>query len=190
MTPLTPFTETGTLVSFAVVTSIASLKVSTTAPPTDTLLAPFAGLTVNTDGVVVFALGELPVVKLLVNGTTAFPDWSVNPLAATEYDVFAASRLDGTNVNVVPAIFRVAVPGTAVPPADRIIELLFTLATSTCVLTVRSTRGLTGTLFAPLGGLDDVIVGPEPSFATPVEKLEPEFHMRLPSMSLIPLAVM
>lgn len=158
--------------------------------PTDTLLAPFAGLTVSTDGVVVFAVGELPVVKLLINGTTAFPDWSVNPLAATPYDVFVASRLDGTKLNVVPALLRVVVPGTVVPPVDRTIELLFTLATSTWALTVKSTRGLTGTLFAPFGGLDDVIVGPEPSAATPVEKLEPEFHIRLPSMSLMPLAVM
>jgi len=53
--------------------SIASLKVKTIGLFTETALAPFSGLTLTTVGSVVFGAPDVPVVKLLVNGTTAFP---------------------------------------------------------------------------------------------------------------------
>jgi hypothetical protein len=68
-----PLTEMGTVVSFTVVTSTASLNVKTIGLFADTALAPFTGLTVTTVGAVVLATPEVPVVKLLVNGTTVFP---------------------------------------------------------------------------------------------------------------------
>ena len=59
--------------SFTVVASTASLNVNTIGLLTETAVAPFIGLTLTTVGAVVFATAEVPVVKLLVNGTTAFP---------------------------------------------------------------------------------------------------------------------
>jgi hypothetical protein len=50
---------------------------------TDTSVAPFAGLTETTEGPVVTATPDVPVVKLLVNGMTAFPAKSLKPLTPT-----------------------------------------------------------------------------------------------------------
>ncbi len=62
---------------------MASLNVSTMLLFTATPVAPFAGLTLTTVGRVVLATPDAPVVNVLVDGTTAFPAWSVKPLTAT-----------------------------------------------------------------------------------------------------------
>jgi len=51
---------------------------------TDTPVAPLAGFALITDGCVVLAVPEVPVVKLLLNGTITFPAWSVAPLMLSE----------------------------------------------------------------------------------------------------------
>jgi hypothetical protein len=58
---------------FTVVRSIGSLKVSTIVLPTVMPLAPFEGLTVDTEGRVVFCVPDVPVVKVLVNVVSTFP---------------------------------------------------------------------------------------------------------------------
>ncbi len=62
-----------TLELFTVEPSMASLKVRTIGVPTDTPVAPFVGLTLATEGFVVSAVLDAPVVKLAVNGTNVFP---------------------------------------------------------------------------------------------------------------------
>jgi hypothetical protein len=82
-TPLYPPTEIGTVELFTVVMSMTSLKVSTTVLFTETLVAPFAGLTLTTEGPVVLAVPELTVVNAVVNGTITLPASSVSPLTVT-----------------------------------------------------------------------------------------------------------
>ena len=71
------------LLLFRLAGSTASLNVRTTLLFTATPVAPLLGLTLTTEGVVVLAELEVPVVKELVNGVTALPAWSVKPLTAT-----------------------------------------------------------------------------------------------------------
>jgi hypothetical protein len=59
------------------------LNVNTIGLLTETEFAPNTGLTLTTLGVVVFAIPDVPVMKVLVNGITEFPAWSVNPLTVT-----------------------------------------------------------------------------------------------------------
>jgi len=58
---------------FTVLKSIGSLKVSIIVLVTATPVAALAGLTLTTDGFVVFAVPELPVEKLLVKVVIGLP---------------------------------------------------------------------------------------------------------------------
>jgi hypothetical protein len=71
--------DTGTVMLFTVLGSRFLLNVNTTVLFTATAVAPLAGLTETTAGAVVSATPDVPVVKLLVKGTTLFPAWSVKP---------------------------------------------------------------------------------------------------------------
>src|SRR6267154_5124807 len=100
----------GTVLLFTVVGSTILLKVKTTLLLTATPVAPFVGLTVATVGRVVSATPEVPVVKLLVNGTTAFPAWSTRPDTFTVYVVLTArdrksTRLNSSHPSISYAVF-------------------------------------------------------------------------------------
>jgi hypothetical protein len=162
------------------------LNVNTIALLTATALAWFAGLTLTTAGVVVFATPDVPVVKVLVKGTTAFPAWSVNPLAVTVYAVLLASRPAGMKLSVVPLLFKLTVPATVVPADDTTTALLPTLGALSGALIVKSMRTLAGTFVAPFSGLTSSTVGPDVLVATPVVKFDPKDDNGCPSTSAIP----
>jgi hypothetical protein len=185
-TPLKPFTEIGTVTLFTEVGSIASLKVSTIGLFTETEVAEFIGLTLTTVGSVVFGAPDVPVVKLLVNGTTAFPDWSINPLAVTLYVVLTASKFVGTNATKVPLLLTLIVPGTEMPPEATTTALLPTLGALNGALISKSTRTFAGTLFVPFAGLTIRTVGADVLLAEPVVKLELKLERAWPSISVMP----
>jgi hypothetical protein len=136
-----------------------------------TPVAPFPGTTVVTVGCVVLATPDVPVVNVLVNGTTVFPAWSVNPLAVTVYVVLTASKLLAVNVSVVRSLLTLIVPVTGTPPADTVTALLPTLAKLTGALTTTTACAFTGTLLAPFGGLTCTTVGALVAAPNPVLKL-------------------
>jgi hypothetical protein len=73
----TPLNELEVSVIFELLTvekSIPSLNVNVIEAFTDTPVAPFVGLTETTEGFVVSAVPELPVVNVVVRGVIAFPD--------------------------------------------------------------------------------------------------------------------
>src|SRR5690348_4700651 len=131
---------------FTVFGFTASLNVSTTGLFTATPVAPFAGLTEVTTGPVVTA--TVPVVKLLLNGDTVFPAWSVNPDTVTVYTVLTASGFVGVKVSVTRSWLRLTVPPAGCPPALTTIALLPTLTGSTGALTATTTCAFTGTPLA------------------------------------------
>src|SRR6267154_3923253 len=162
----------GTVLLFTVVGSTILLKVKTTLLLTATPVAPFVGLTVATVGRVVSATPEVPVAKLLVNGTTAFPAWSTRPDTFTVYVVLTASKLLGVKISVVLSLLTMIAPATCVPPADTVIALLPTLVTLTAALRTTSTRAFTGTPVAPVGGTTVRTVGRLVDGPVPVVKKE------------------
>jgi len=100
--------------------------------------------------------------------------------------VLAANRFVGTNVKIVPALFKVTAPGTGTPPDDTETELLPTLATLKGTLVTKPTRTFTGTLFAALVGLTIRTVGAEASVVEPVVKYDPKPDNPWPLTSLMP----
>ena len=117
---------------------IRLLIVNVTGLLTDTPVAPLTGfvpLTVNDPP----PNATVPVVKVLVNGVTGLPAWSVNPLTCTVYAVVGASAPPGVKVSVVWSALRVIVPLTGVPPVDTVIAELPMLTALTGALITATT---------------------------------------------------
>src|SRR5580658_3069733 len=173
-----------TLALFTVVASIASLNVSTTELPTRAALDPSLGLTLTTDGAVVFASPKTPVVKLLVKGETTFPASSVTPLTVTVYAVLDASNAPGTKVNVMRSVLRLTAPATGVPAADKVSEPFPTLSGSSATLIDTSKRTFTGTPVAPFAGLTVAKLGAVVTAPKPVVKVDSKPISPWPSKSV------
>jgi hypothetical protein len=133
------FDETVTVELLTVEPSIASLNVNTICAFTETAVAPFAGLTLTTDGFVVSDVPDALVVNVLVNGVTTFPAWSVKPLTVIVYAVLTARELVGAKVSVLRSLLKLIAPATAFPPAETTTALLVTLAALTGELNTTST---------------------------------------------------
>jgi hypothetical protein len=158
---------------------------------TETPVAPAAGLIAVTVGCVVFATPDVPVVNVLVSGTTVFPAWSVNPLTFTVYTVLVASKVPGVKVSVVWLLLKLIAPLTGVEPADTVIALLPTLTALTGALTTATTWVFTGVPAVPLGGLTWTTVGAVVTFPDPVVKAAKKVASPSPATrSVIPLVAL
>jgi hypothetical protein len=98
----------------------------------------------------------------------------------------AASRLPGTNVKIVPLLFKVTAPGTGTPPDDTTTAAVPMLAALNGALVAKSTRTFAGVPVAPFAGLTVSTVGPDVFVAALVVKFDPKVDNACPSTSAIP----
>ena len=143
------------VVAFNVVGFMASLKNTTTFWFSGTAVAPLAGITDVTKGIV-------PVVKVQGFGTApapiGLPAASFTPLIAAVYTVAGRRGAAGVNVAVDPE--TATAPGIAAPPAGVTVKVtVLTVAAFIAALNVALTVVLSGTAVAPFAGFVDTSVG-------------------------------